>query len=42
MSRISPEIAAFVHEQRLGFLATVRPDGTANLSTKGTTAVFDD
>lgn len=42
MARISPEVAAFVHEQRLGFHATVRPDGTANLSPKGTTAVFDD
>ncbi len=38
---ITPEIAAFVHEQRLGFHATVCPDGTPNLSPKGTTAVFD-
>ncbi len=31
-----------VREQRLGFVATVCPDGTANLSPKGTTAVWDD
>jgi hypothetical protein len=30
-----------VEEQRLGFVATVRPDGTPNLSPKGTTAVWD-
>jgi uncharacterized protein len=31
-----------VLEQRLGFHATVCPDGTPNLSPKGTTTVFDD
>jgi predicted pyridoxine 5'-phosphate oxidase superfamily flavin-nucleotide-binding protein len=31
-----------VGEQRLGFIATVCPDGTPNLSPKGTTAVWDD
>jgi len=31
-----------VEEQRLGFAATVCPDGTPNLSPKGTTAVWDD
>src|SRR5437879_1395427 len=31
-----------VTEQRLGFMATVCPDGTPNLSPKGTTAVLDD
>jgi predicted pyridoxine 5'-phosphate oxidase superfamily flavin-nucleotide-binding protein len=41
MGRITPEIAAFVHEQRLGFHATVCADGTPNLSPKGTTAVYD-
>jgi predicted pyridoxine 5'-phosphate oxidase superfamily flavin-nucleotide-binding protein len=30
-----------VNEQRLGFVATVCPDGTPNLSPKGTTAVWD-
>jgi uncharacterized protein len=38
---ITPEIAAFVHQQRLGFHATVSADGTPNLSPKGTTAVYD-
>lgn len=41
MAEIGADVAAFVHEQRLGFHATVSPDGTANLSPKGTTAVFD-
>ena len=31
-----------VTEQRLGFVATVCPDGTPNLSPKGTLAVWDD
>jgi predicted pyridoxine 5'-phosphate oxidase superfamily flavin-nucleotide-binding protein len=31
-----------VREQRLGFVATVCPDGTPNLSPKGTTAIWDD
>jgi predicted pyridoxine 5'-phosphate oxidase superfamily flavin-nucleotide-binding protein len=31
-----------VEEQRLGFAATVCPDGTPNLSPKGTTAVWDE
>src|SRR5205085_6655313 len=31
-----------VEEQRLAFVATVCPDGTPNLSPKGTIAVFDD
>src|SRR5918999_687712 len=31
-----------VTEQRLGFMATVCPDGTPNLSPKGITAVWDD
>jgi predicted pyridoxine 5'-phosphate oxidase superfamily flavin-nucleotide-binding protein len=31
-----------VEEQQLGFVATVCPDGTPNLSPKGTTAVWDD
>jgi predicted pyridoxine 5'-phosphate oxidase superfamily flavin-nucleotide-binding protein len=29
-------------EQRLGFVATVCPDGTPNLSPKGTTTAWDD
>jgi predicted pyridoxine 5'-phosphate oxidase superfamily flavin-nucleotide-binding protein len=31
-----------IEEQRLGFVATVAPDGTPNLSPKGTFAVLDD
>src|SRR5262245_45454735 len=31
-----------VQEQRLAFVATVCPDGTPNLSPKGTIAVWDD
>ena len=31
-----------VREQRLGFVASVCPDGTPNLSPKGTTTVWDD
>lgn len=31
-----------VHEQRLGYVASVCPDGTPNLSPKGTMAVWDD
>lgn len=32
----------FVKRQKLGFIATVCPDGTPNLSPKGTTNVWDD
>ena len=31
-----------IDEQRLGYVASVSPDGTPNLSPKGTTAVWDD
>ena len=31
-----------VREQRLGFVATVTPDGRPSLSPKGTTRLFDD
>jgi predicted pyridoxine 5'-phosphate oxidase superfamily flavin-nucleotide-binding protein len=37
-----PDMKRVVEEQRLGFVATVCPDGTPNLSPKGTTAVWDD
>ncbi len=40
---ILPEEAkAVVEAQRLGFVATVCPDGSPNVSPKGTTAVWDD
>ena len=39
---ITADMKRVVEEQRLGFVATVCPDGTPNLSPKGTTAVWDD
>ena len=39
---INPEMRRIVEEQRLGFVATICEDGTANLSPKGTVTVLDD
>ena len=39
---LTEDMRRVVEEQRLGFVATVCPDGTPNLSPKGTTAVWDD
>jgi predicted pyridoxine 5'-phosphate oxidase superfamily flavin-nucleotide-binding protein len=39
---LTNDMKRVVTEHRLGFMATVCPDGTPNLSPKGTTAVFDD
>ena len=39
---LTSDMKRVVDEQRLGFVATVCPDGTPNLSPKGTTAVWDD
>jgi predicted pyridoxine 5'-phosphate oxidase superfamily flavin-nucleotide-binding protein len=39
---LTDDMKRVVTEQRLGFIATVCPDGTPNLSPKGTTAVWDD
>lgn len=39
---LTEEMRRVVREQRLGFVATICPDGTANLSPKGTTTVWDD
>ena len=39
---LTDDMKRVVEEQRLGFVATVCPDGTPNLSPKGTTAVWDD
>ena len=36
MSLITPEIKEFLEQQKLGFVATVTPDGTPNISPKGT------
>jgi len=42
MGILSDDMKRLVLEQRLGFVATVCPDGTPNLSPKGTTTVWDD
>ena len=42
MGILTDDMKRVVSEQRLGFVATVCPDGTPNLSPKGTTAVWDD
>jgi uncharacterized protein len=39
---LTEDMKRVIREQRLGFAATVCPDGTPNLSPKGTTAVWDD
>jgi len=39
---LTADMRRMVGEQLLGFIATVCPDGTPNLSPKGTTAVWDD
>jgi hypothetical protein len=42
MGILTNDMKRIVGEQRLGYIATVCPDGTPNLSPKGTTAVWDD
>lgn len=42
MGILTPAMQRMVREQRLGYVATVCPDGTPNLSPKGTTTVWDD
>ncbi len=42
MAVIDETMRRVVNEQRLGYVATVCPDGTPNLSPKGTTFVRDD
>jgi predicted pyridoxine 5'-phosphate oxidase superfamily flavin-nucleotide-binding protein len=42
MAMLTDEMQRLILEQRLGFIATVCPDGSPNLSPKGTTTVFDD
>jgi hypothetical protein len=41
-AKLSEQMKALVERQRLGFVATVCPDGTPNLSPKGTVCVLDD
>jgi uncharacterized protein len=40
--KLTADMKRVVAEQRLAFVATVCPDGTPNLSPKGTIAVWDD
>jgi predicted pyridoxine 5'-phosphate oxidase superfamily flavin-nucleotide-binding protein len=42
MGVLTDDMKRVVEEQQLGFVATVCPDGSPNLSPKGTTAVWDD
>jgi hypothetical protein len=42
MGILTNDMRRMLNEQQLGFIATVCPDGTPNLSPKGTTAVWDD
>jgi uncharacterized protein len=42
MPVLTADMKRVVEQQRLGFVATVCPDGTPNLSPKGTTTVWDD
>jgi predicted pyridoxine 5'-phosphate oxidase superfamily flavin-nucleotide-binding protein len=42
MGILNPAIRDFVSKAKLGFVATVCPDGTPNLSPKGTTVVWDE
>ncbi|MDQ4078818.1 MAG: pyridoxamine 5'-phosphate oxidase family protein [Chloroflexota bacterium] len=42
MGVLTEEMKRVIREQRLGYVATVCPDGTPNLSPKGTVAVWDD
>ena len=42
MTEFNDEIKNFVNFQKLGYVATVSPDGTPNLSPKGTIAILDD
>ena len=42
MGILNDDMKRVVRQQRMGFIATVCPDGTPNLSPKGTTAVWDD
>ena len=42
MGILTNDMRRVLNEQQLGFVATVCPDGTPNLSPKGTTAVWDD
>ncbi len=42
MVKISDEIKQFLEHQKLGFVATVSPDNSPNVSPKGTILAWDD
>jgi uncharacterized protein len=42
MGMLTEDMKRVAREQRFGFIATVCPDGTPNLSPKGTTTAWDD
>ncbi|MFQ6024995.1 MAG: pyridoxamine 5'-phosphate oxidase family protein [Nitrosopumilaceae archaeon] len=42
MKTISNEIKNFLEQQKLGFVATVSPDGTPNVSPKGTILAWNE
>jgi len=42
MGILTDDMKRVVRQQRMGFIATVSPDGFPNLSPKGTTSVWDD
>ena len=42
MGVLTREVRDFVNQTKLGFIATVCPDGTPNLSPKGTTIAWDE
>lgn len=42
MGILTNEMKRVVRQQRMGFIATVCPDGSPNLSPKGTVSVWDD
>jgi uncharacterized protein len=42
MPKLTEDMKRVIREQRLGYVATVCPDGTPNLSPKGTTIAWDD
>src|SRR3954447_14605411 len=42
MAILTEDMKRVVREQRLGYVATVCPDGSPNVSPKGTTTVWDD
>ena len=42
MGILTADMQSVIASQELGFVATICPDGTPNLSPKGTTSVWDD